>query len=61
MSAKDETTAATPAQQHAALAEEIEDARYRYYVLDAPTLSDAEFDVKLRQLEAIEEAHPRIA
>ena len=44
----DETTAATPAQQHAALAEEIEDARYRYYVLDAPTISDAEFDVKLR-------------
>ena len=56
----DETTAATPAQQHAALAEEIEDARYRYYVLDAPTLSDAEFDVKLRQLEAIEEANPEL-
>jgi DNA ligase (NAD+) len=60
LSAKDETTAATPAQQHAALAEEIEDARYRYYVLDAPTLSDAEFDVKLRQLEAIEEANPEL-
>ena len=56
----DETTAATPAQQHAALAEEIEDARYRYYVLDAPTISDAEFDVKLRQLEAIEEANPEL-
>ena len=60
MSAQDETTPATPAQQHAALAEEIEDARYRYYVLDAPTISDAEFDVKLRQLEAIEEANPEL-
>ncbi|MEY9934304.1 DNA ligase (NAD+) [Catenulispora sp. GP43] len=56
----DETAAATPAQQHAALAEEIEDARYRYYVLDAPTMSDAEFDVKLRQLEAIEDANPEL-
>ncbi|MEY9862461.1 DNA ligase (NAD+) [Catenulispora sp. GAS73] len=60
MSATDETTPATPAQQHAALAEEIEDARYRYYVLDAPTISDAEFDVKLRQLEAIEDANPEL-
>ena len=58
MSAQDETT--TPAQQHAALAEEIEDARYRYYVLDAPTISDAEFDVKLRQLEALEERNPEL-
>ncbi|GAA2047262.1 NAD-dependent DNA ligase LigA [Catenulispora yoronensis] len=60
MSATDETIAPTPAQRHAALAEEIEDARYRYYVLDAPTLSDAEFDVKLRQLEAIEQEHPEL-
>ena len=56
----DETITLTPAQRHAALAEEIEEARYRYYVLDAPTISDAEFDVKLRQLEAIEDENPEL-
>ena len=55
-----ETPAETPAQQHAALAEEIEEHRYRYYVLDAPTISDAEFDVALRRLEAIEEQYPEL-
>ncbi|MFL6110881.1 MAG: NAD-dependent DNA ligase LigA, partial [Catenulispora sp.] len=69
MSGKDETTEtaivtpdaqAPAARQHAALAEELEDARYRYYVLDAPTMSDAEFDVKLRQLEALETEYPEL-
>ena len=45
-------------QEHRALAEEIEDARWRYYVLDDPTLSDADFDVKMRRLEALEEEVP---
>ena len=38
-------------QEHRALAEEIEDARWRYHVLDDPTLSDIDFDVKMRRLE----------
>ena len=42
-------------QEHRALAEKIEDARWRYYVLDDPTLSDAEFDESMRRLEALEE------
>ena len=45
---------------HQRLAEEIEEARWRYYVLDSPTLSDAEFDAKMRELEALEERHPEL-
>ncbi|MGN6721643.1 MAG: NAD-dependent DNA ligase LigA [Marmoricola sp.] len=46
--------------KHRELSEEVEDARWRYYVLDDPTLSDADFDVKMRRLEALEEAHPEL-
>jgi DNA ligase (NAD+) len=45
-------------QEHRELAEEVEDARWRYYVLDDPTLSDADFDVRMRRLEALEEQVP---
>ncbi len=45
-------------EEHRALAEEVEDARWRYYVRDAPTLSDAEFDEKMRRLEELEEQFP---
>ncbi|CAN5845717.1 NAD-dependent DNA ligase LigA [soil metagenome] len=45
-------------EQHRELAEQVGDARWRYYVLDQPTLSDAEFDTLLRELEQLEEAHP---
>lgn len=44
----------------AALRAELEEANHRYYVLDAPTLSDAEYDAKLRRLQAIEDAHPEL-
>ncbi|MFI7587824.1 NAD-dependent DNA ligase LigA [Spongisporangium articulatum] len=40
------------------LAELLRDARFNYYVRDAPTLSDAEFDVHMRELEALEERFP---
>jgi DNA ligase (NAD+) len=45
-------------QEHRALAEEVEDARWRYYLKDDPTLSDAEFDAKMRRLEELEEEVP---
>src|SRR5690606_24078383 len=35
-----------------------EAAQFNYYVRDAPTISDAEYDAKLRELAALEEAHP---
>ena len=42
------------------LREEIEDANYHYYVLDAPVISDAEYDRLLRELQAIETGHPEL-
>ncbi|WP_163548590.1 NAD-dependent DNA ligase LigA [Candidatus Frankia nodulisporulans] len=42
----------------AALAQELEEHAYRYYVLDAPTVADAEYDALMRELTAIEERHP---
>lgn len=46
--------------QHAQLAEQIEEHRFRYYVKDQPVVSDAEFDKLLRSLEALEEEHPEL-
>src|ERR1700734_282313 len=42
------------------LREQIEEANYRYYVLDDPQITDAEFDALLRELVALEEAHPTL-
>jgi DNA ligase (NAD+) len=42
------------AEKIAALAEELRDHQFRYYVLDKPIISDAEFDTKLKELEALE-------
>ena len=38
----------------------LEDASYRYYVLDQPTMSDAEYDRLLRELATLEEANPEL-
>jgi DNA ligase (NAD+) len=46
--------------EHRRLAEEIEEARWRYYVLDSPTLDDADFDRRMRRLEALEEEYPEL-
>jgi DNA ligase (NAD+) len=43
-------------QRHADLSERVNEARWRYYVLDAPTISDGEFDALMRQLIELEEA-----
>jgi len=48
------------ADRHAELSRVVEDHRFRYYVLDQPTASDAEFDALLKELEALEEAHPSL-
>jgi len=42
------------------LREQIEEANYRYYVLDEPQITDAEFDALLRQLIELETAHPKL-
>jgi DNA ligase (NAD+) len=46
--------------EHQQLVEEIEEARWRYYVLDDPTLSDADFDTRMRRLEELEERFPEL-
>jgi DNA ligase (NAD+) len=38
----------------------IEEANYRYHVLDTPTVPDAEYDRWLRELLEIEQAHPEL-
>src|SRR5215218_1584077 len=57
-----EPQSATPRakERHRQLSEEVDDARWRYYVLDDPTLSDADFDRRLRELESIEEQFPEL-
>ena len=44
-------------QEIAQLRDELERASYEYYMLDAPTMSDYEFDHKLRRLEELEAEH----
>jgi DNA ligase (NAD+) len=46
--------------RHAELAQELDDAAYRYYVLDSPTLSDADYDVRMRELQTLEEEFPAL-
>jgi DNA ligase (NAD+) len=42
------------------LREQLERANYEYYVLDRPTLTDAEYDNLFRELQAIEREHPEL-
>ena len=44
----------------AELRKRLEDANYRYYVLDDPSIADAEYDRLLRELESLEAAHPAL-
>ncbi|ART71134.1 DNA ligase (NAD(+)) LigA [Mycobacterium dioxanotrophicus] len=42
------------------LADEVREHQFRYYVRDAPVISDAEFDAMLRELQGLEDAHPEL-
>jgi DNA ligase (NAD+) len=44
--------------RHADLAEQISEHNYRYHVLDAPVVSDAEYDLLMRELRQLEDEHP---
>ena len=48
-------------EQWSKLAEEIRDHQFRYYVKDAPIISDGEFDHLLRRLQELEDTHPELA
>ena len=41
-----------------ALREELHQHNYNYYILDEPSISDFEFDAKLKELQELETAHP---
>jgi DNA ligase (NAD+) len=55
---KDPTPAASA--RHAELSDEVRGHQYRYYVLDSPTITDADFDKLLRELEALEDEFPAL-
>ncbi|RPG29215.1 MAG: NAD-dependent DNA ligase LigA [Muricauda sp. TMED12] len=40
------------------LRNELREHNYKYYVLDQPSISDYEFDMKLKELQKLEEEHP---
>ena len=44
--------------RHADLSLDITEADHRYYVLDSPTISDIDYDTKMRELRALEERYP---
>ncbi len=48
----------TVREQIEALRSELRDHNHNYYVLDNPTISDYEFDMKLKQLQELETKHP---
>jgi len=48
------------AQRHAEISQELADHSYRYHVLDSPTIADGEYDALMRELTAIEDAHPQL-
>ena len=45
---------------HAQLVQELKAHEYRYYVLDDPVVTDADFDVLMRKLRALEVEHPEL-
>lgn len=49
-----------PAARAQALRDEIDSHNYRYYVLDEPSVPDAEYDRLMRELREIETAHPEL-
>jgi DNA ligase (NAD+) len=53
-----QSASATPRQRAAALRVQIDEANHRYHVLDDPSIADAEYDKLMRELEALETAHP---
>jgi len=48
------------AQRIRALRKEINEHNYRYYILNDPLISDGEYDLLLRELEALEAQHPEL-
>src|SRR5690606_2723504 len=54
------SSAQTAAERIAELRSEIDAHNYRYYVLDEPSVPDAEYDRLFRELQALESEHPEL-
>jgi len=54
------TAASSIALRIAELRSNIEHHEHQYYVLDAPELSDAQYDTLIRELQALEQTHPEL-
>jgi DNA ligase (NAD+) len=52
--------AGKPKKRAEELRAQIDDANHRYYILDDPAITDAEFDAMLRELIDLETAHPEL-
>src|SRR5580704_17769176 len=52
--------ALTPEKQIEALREELRHHEHLYYVLDAPEITDAEYDARMNRLKALEAEHPEL-
>jgi DNA ligase (NAD+) len=46
--------------RHADLSLDITEADHRYYILDSPTISDIDYDTKMRELRALEDQYPEL-
>jgi len=55
-----EVTMDEPARRAAQLRQQLQQANYEYYVLDAPSLEDTVYDALLRELQDLEAAHPHL-
>ena len=51
---------ASPEKEISKLRQEIRRHEHLYYVLDRPEISDSEYDVLMRKLQSLEEAHPEL-
>ncbi|GAC66353.1 NAD-dependent DNA ligase LigA [Gordonia soli] len=58
---EEQGTGAAVREQWSTLADEIREHQFRYYVKDAPVITDGEFDHLLRQLQELEAEHPELA
>jgi DNA ligase (NAD+) len=54
------TDVTAAAQRHAQLSADISEHDYRYYILDSPLVSDAEYDQLMRELRDLEERYPEL-
>jgi len=52
--------ASDPAMRASELRATLDEANYRYHVLDAPTISDREYDLLFKELTELERAHPEL-